>query len=279
MSFWGGRLSAAEAKKEYFLAPADLADLPHQSRGGFGCGNTKLYSESLLEVTALRKHGHAGLAAKREKREKREENKRKREAEAERAAEELLAPSSSSASKKQKARSDDVIDLTGDDASSPVAAAASVATAASAAAATTVDAAKIKSLRKEMRRALKKGVLTWDYMNSKRAANGAVGTVRLERIEQVEYCALIGRSADPELRTLVKAGAWYSLSVPFETAFGRGCDPLRGSGGRYGCNSDLGVDPAHGLTLKYQPKSKTLGVHVYVSHVDSHEGALDHLGW
>ena len=86
MSFWGGRLSAAEAKKEYFLAPADLADLPHQSRGGFGCGNTKLYSESLLEVTALRKHGHAGLAAKREKREKREENKRKREAEAERAA-------------------------------------------------------------------------------------------------------------------------------------------------------------------------------------------------
>ena len=86
-------------------------------------------------------------------------------------------------------------------------------------------------------------------------------------------------SADPELRTLVKAGAWYSLSVPLETAFGRGCDPLRGSGGRYGCNSDLGVDPAHGLTLKYQPKSKTLGVHVYVSHVDSHEGALDHLGW
>jgi hypothetical protein len=267
MSFWRGGLSAAEAKKQYFLTPADLACLPHESFGGFGCGNSKIYSEHSLEGAALRKHGVAGLAAKREKREKREENKRKREAEAEQAAEELLTSSSSS---KKKARSDDdVIDLTGDAATSPVAAAATAAAPA-------VDAAKLKSLRKEMRRALK-SVMTWDYMRSKRAPNGAVGTVRLERIEQVEYCALIGRSADPELRTLVKNGAWYSLEVPFETAFGAGAAALRGSGGAYGSNSDLGVDPAHGLTLKYQPKSKTLGVHVYVSHVESHEGALDHL--
>ena len=267
MSFWRGGLSAAEAKKQYFLTPADLACLPHESFGGFGCGNSKIYSEHSLEGAALRKHGVAGLAAKREKREKREENKRKREAEAEQAAEELLTSSSSS---KKKARSDDdVIDLTGDAATSPVAAAATAAAPA-------VDAAKLKSLRKEMRRALK-SVMTWDYMRSKRAPNGAVGTVRLERIEQVEYCALIGRSADPELRTLVKNGAWYSLEVPFETAFGAGAAALRGSGGPYGSNSDLGVDPAHGLTLKYQPKSKTLGVHVYVSHVESHEGALDHL--
>mgnify|MGYP001417382757 CR=1 FL=1 len=88
MSFWRGGLSAAEAKKQYFLTPADLACLPHESFGGFGCGNSKIYSEHSLEGAALRKHGVAGLAAKREKREKREENKRKREAEAEQAAEE-----------------------------------------------------------------------------------------------------------------------------------------------------------------------------------------------
>ena len=35
-------LSAAAAKKTYFLTPADLATLPHEKLGGWGCGNSKV---------------------------------------------------------------------------------------------------------------------------------------------------------------------------------------------------------------------------------------------
>ena len=63
---------------------------------------------------------------------------------------------------------------------------------------------------------------------------------------QREYCALIGRERDPELRTLVKSGAWYSLDCDIETVLGAGAPPLRGTGGRYGSNADLGVDPQRG---------------------------------
>ena len=68
----------------------------------------------------------------------------------------------------------------------------------------TLPAKELATLRKEVRRALKP-ILSWDLLNRKNASNGTWGTIRLERISQREYCALIGRERDPELRTLVCA--------------------------------------------------------------------------
>ena len=85
-------------------------------------------------------------------------------------------------------------------------------------------------------------------MRTKNAPNGTTVTARLHRIEQVEYCALIGRAFDPQLKTLVKKGAWYSADVDFNTVFGNDIDS-----GRYKCNKHLGVDPTMTVCVKYCP--------------------------
>lgn len=73
-------LSSSEAKQEYFLTAADLAEVPRQTLyGGFGTGRAMyLFDEDDLEAAALAKHGEIDLAKKRAARQKREENKRKR---------------------------------------------------------------------------------------------------------------------------------------------------------------------------------------------------------
>ena len=108
-------------------------------------------------------------------------------------------------------------------------------------------------------------------MNTKNAPNGTTVTAQLHRIEQVEYCALIGRAFDPQLKTLVKNGAWYSADVDFHTVFGDDITSISGSGGRYNCNNQLGVDPNMNACVKYCPSNKTLSVSVYVSHRDTHD--------
>jgi hypothetical protein len=52
--------------------------------------------------------------------------------------------------------------------------------------------------------------MTWDYV---RPSDRKEGTIQVRRAAQVEFAALIDRSDDPELRSLVKRGDWYSPVV------------------------------------------------------------------
>lgn len=228
----------AEAKKEYFLDTKDLLGIPHMSEYlGFGTGRaTKWYKCSDLEAAARRKFGAEELAKKRARRAKREENQRRKALAAEKAEEELLE-------KQQYNREN--------------AAPYPTATANKA----------MKDIRKDIRKAFKP-MLKWDYLRTKNAHHGCSAVAQVPRVEQAEYAALIGRPTDPALTTLVKSGAWYSAQVPYSTVMGSD-DAMIGTGGRYGCNAQLGIDPNFVLTVKFKPSDRTLSVTGYVRHVDT----------
>lgn len=84
-------LSATEAKKQYFLTPADLTHLPHEKARGWGAGQMRFYARQDLEEAALSKYGVEGLAAKRQKRANRELNQRRKIQRAREAEREMLA--------------------------------------------------------------------------------------------------------------------------------------------------------------------------------------------
>lgn len=224
----GSELSAAEAKREFFLTPADLKALPSRPLGAWGCGNTRLYNTDVLVAAAVAKYGADGLRKKKLAREVREDKKRKRVEDAADAEESLregaLAPAPGAA---------------------------------------VADAAAVRGLVAEARRALKASC-TWDYLRSKSAPHGASTSVRVERVDQAEYAAVIGREADPELRSVVKRGAWFAVAVPFETVFGE--TPIRGAGGKYGCNAELAIggEEDDSVTVKYCPATRTMVVGAYV---------------
>jgi len=231
----GGELSGSNydvdtntAKQQFFLKPADLAPLDRESvGGGVGCGRPSwFYKHADLEQAALRKHGHVGLEKKRAARRKRENKKRKEYEAAAVAAEALLS------NKKAK----------------------------------TTGASKkvLDSMRTEVTRSLKP-LLTWNYLRSKNSRNGCVGVARIERVDQQMYSSLVGRGEDPELKSLVKKGAWYSCSVSAKEFFGDGQVP-RGKGGKFGCNADLSIDDE--MILKYCPATSTMSVTVDVKHID-----------
>ena len=159
-------ITSADAKRDFFLTPADLAALPSEQLREWGAGNTKLYNKRHLLAAAVAKHGEDGLRKKIESRAKREDKKRKREDVAAAAAEQLR-----------------LIE--------PVAAQAAVGDAG------------VRGLIAEARRALK-AFCTWDYLRSKNSPNGASVSARIERVEQAQYAGIIGRAADPGLRSLVK---------------------------------------------------------------------------
>jgi len=127
----------------------------------------------------------------------------------------------------------------------------------------------LKEVRNQIHRSLKQQC-TWDFLNTKNAPNGASATIRVFGIEQNIFCALTGRSNDPNLTTLVKKGAWYSCdNIDFGTVLGSGAGSIYGSGGRYGSNGQLGICNENPLTCKYCPGSKTLSVTGYVQHSDT----------
>jgi len=84
-------LSAAQAKKEYFLTPADLATLPHIKPCGWVCGTRKYYSPQDCLEAAYQKHGEEGFASKRQRRANREANPQRKVAEAMAAQQRLVA--------------------------------------------------------------------------------------------------------------------------------------------------------------------------------------------
>lgn len=85
------RLTATQAKKEFFLTADDLRPLPFHRFSGWGAGRYKLYDRDLLKRAALRKHGRDGLAMKRLSRREREANKRSKERKAREAERAMLA--------------------------------------------------------------------------------------------------------------------------------------------------------------------------------------------
>ena len=60
----------------------------------------------------------------------------------------------------------------------------------------------------------------------------------------------------------------YREVVPFETVMGHK-HPIMGSGGRYGCNSDLGIDSKNDLVVRFKPSDETLSVEATVQHMDT----------
>ena len=51
-------------------------------------------------------------------------------------------------------------------------------------------------------------LLTWGFLHAKRSEHGAVGSVRLDDVEQAVFCAFVGKADDPMLQSVPKHGAW-----------------------------------------------------------------------
>ena len=230
--------TAATAKATFFLTAMDLSTLPFQKAGGWGCGNGKLFSVADVQALALAKHGVDGLAKKRAAREK---ALAKKEAKKRDAAEFAAA---FDVDGDVDGADDEEVDGRADAPLSPETRAA------------------VLGLVNEARRGLR-ALCTWDYLRSKNAPNGTNGTIRLERVEQQHFAALIGRHADTQLRSLVKNGAWYSLSMEVDALFGEA--GVTGSGGKHNCNSSLRISSECPLVVKYAPALKTVSVGFFSS--------------
>ena len=277
--------SAEESKKTYFLTAAHLAQIPSFKEGGWG-NNTRLFSKEDLLAYALQVHGEAGLRKKEEARARRADKKRERESAASAFERALLE-----GEEEVEVEGDDEVQVLGGGAGGggastavkkprpatgsstkkarhaehPAAAvpapapapAAAAAAAALPAAPSAADKAAAARLLAEARRALK-GKLTWDYLHSKNSQHGCLATIALERVEQRLYACMIGRGRDPGLRSLVKAGAWYTAHVPLEDVVGED-GLLCGSGGPHGSNREirLGGEDNPTVTIKYCPATST----------------------
>eukprot|EP00037_Helgoeca_nana_P003547 m.40570 g.40570 ORF g.40570 m.40570 type:complete len:372 (+) comp13964_c0_seq1:85-1200(+) len=247
------QLPATEAKRLFFLNPADLKAIPCTlvAVGPYGRG-TKCWEPEDLKRYALPKHGgHTGFQKKVDARLKRAATKRRHEEDAD-------------AHRSKATRI-----------SSPVLSGAAPTGAGTTALLSSVGPgeAELAIVRQSMRSALQ-SLLTWDHMRSKRAPNGCwiTGQVQVPGgVTQAVYAALIGQGTDPELRGMVKRGAWYSALVPFSTAFGGdNARSITGRGGRYNGNADL-VVPNSALSarlcqfgdmveLKYCPGSRRMSI-------------------
>ena len=237
------------AKFEYFLTPSDLVPLEFDRMAALGCGNSKLYWKDDLYRVSLAKHGKNVLINKLRARAKRTATKRKREAAAEEAKQKLA--------KQQK-----TIDLTGsgdsddsdyDDGNS----------SSGKRPAYLVSRQEREDLQQEIRDSVVSQLLTWDYLHKKGCENGARGAVTIKNVEQRQFASMAGLGHDPELTTLVKKGAWYTVTkCSMQAVFGE--DEVSGSGSNFDLDSQLGVDKGS-VCLKFAPSMKRLSVRVYVA--------------
>lgn len=258
-------ITSADAKKEYFLDTKDLAQLPYESEyNGFGRGPpTKWYKMDLLELKATNKHGAAGLAKKRDQRRRRQEKQHQKELKAAEAQQALLNPMQQAST---STSTTPVANQAPNDENAPP---SQNTQATQPDTVKKTSAKELAALRKDIVKAFKP-LITWDYMRTKRSPNGCNVTAHISRVPPADYATLIGRPTDTELKTVVKRGAWYSTDVPFSTVMDSN-DGIIGKGGRYGCNSELGLDPSCSLTVKFKPSDNTLSVTGYVRHVDTFE--------
>ena len=251
------QLAASEAKDLFFLTPADLKAIPHALICVGHQGAKKCWASTDLREFALSKHGgHAAFQKKADTRAKRAATKRQREQDAK-------AHRQGAASQKPRT-------------SLPVSPAHSPAGGAAAA---TVGPSHVELARaRAALQAALQGSLTWDYMRSKRSPHGCWIVGQVPSIAQHVYATLIGEADDPQLKGLVKQGAWYSATVPFSTVFGADARSIHGRGGRYNGNADLVVpnsalccrmmiEHEDVLQLKYCPGSKRLSIGAEARHL------------
>jgi hypothetical protein len=284
-------LSAGDAKKKYFLTPADLRDLYH-TKGGWG-NPSKYYRACDLARVALEKHGEHGFMAKAAQREIREQKKRKREDEAAAYAQALatgvavITPASEPLAARARVDDDvDFIDLTGEPAPAaapaaaapttlvtparpvappgaaarPAVAAAPVVTPAPAPA----PAAAASQLAVKQAGLVRKSILAQAKKLLGKTENGG-DPIRVEvpAMTSEVYACLIGRPNDPQLHSLAKNGAYYSLCLNAVDLFGL-ADRSRL---RFG--SKFEVD--ENCTLKFKPSTGSISFHSY--------STLDHGYW
>ena len=263
--------TSGEAKTLYFLDTKDLANLPYESESlGFGCGRpTKWYKLDILEQVAVAKHGAAGLAKKRDQRKKRQENQRQKELAARQAREALLkSPPQAVAAAVNNENVTPNPPTASTTTTTATTAKPVVTPTAKTVTATTTSAKDLKKLRQDIVKAYKP-LITWDYLNTKRAPNGCSVTAHIPRVSAADYAALIGRPTDTSLQSVVKKGAYYSVEdLEFSSVMGND-HGIPGKGGRYGCNRQLGLDPSFPLTVKFKPSDGSLSVTGFVRHVDT----------
>lgn len=211
--------SAAEAKRELFLTPGDLAAIPSFKEGGWG-NNTRLFSKKDVVNYAVSKYGKAMLEKKLQSRAKREEKKRAREELAKEYEAQLGLGGDKEDEEEEEEEDDDVQIISGGGGGVGTAAKKPRLAAPAPSLVSAEDEAASSRLLAEVRRSFK-GLLTWDYLRSKRAEHGTNGTVTLERVEQKLYAILIGRGRDPQLLSLPKVGAWYTAQRDQRVFLGR----------------------------------------------------------
>ena len=136
---------------------------------------------------------------------------------------------------------------------------------------TTVTKAALQKLRKDIVKSLKP-LLTYEYLRRKNKKDYCPVTAHVPRVSKAEYAALIGRPSDTELTSVVKQGAWYREVVSFDCLFGTDHPPIVGTGGRYGCNRELGINLAGDIVVRYKPSNETVSVEAIIQH----EATFDH---
>eukprot|EP01094_Clydonella_sp_ATCC50884_P002320 TRINITY_DN11773_c0_g1_i1.p1 TRINITY_DN11773_c0_g1~~TRINITY_DN11773_c0_g1_i1.p1 ORF type:complete len:246 (-),score=80.66 TRINITY_DN11773_c0_g1_i1:405-1142(-) len=217
----------AQAKKRFFLGTDDLLELhAAKGRGGFGCRPRTYYRENDLKAAAILKHTEEGYKKKKAAREKREAKKRAREEEAEEASKRLKV-------------SDDGATNAAEENVAPV------------------DPAVLKACvanRKLLLRQARKTIGSLKF----------VGHCKKWRIEVPNYtpelfAAMVLRPSDPELKTIVKRGAFHSIDVPAAEFFGLSSgQEINGTGGRYGSGSQVRMDDV--VTARFKPSDGSLSV-------------------
>mgnify|MGYP003384967552 CR=1 FL=1 len=258
---WNRTRTAGEAKKDFFLDASDLAHIPYQPASW---GASKYYKGNDLFQAAVAKYGSDGFVDKLEKREQRVANKRKREEEANA---NLVSMGLATGANNGNGRSvqpriaqgdTDFIDLTGETA--PAAPAPAARVAAPAPAPVVVDPALLKSIE-----SIRKSILSQAKKQMGARENGGCKLrVELPGMSKQIFAYLIGRPQDPELRTLVKTGAFYSHDISAEALFaknGRAGGPLIGTLTHTRYNTPFVMDGD--CTLKYKPSSMMISFHAY----------------
>lgn len=242
-------MGTAVAKATYFLTPADLRLIQcHSYGGGIGCGPPMhFYKETELRALALRKHGQAGFHKKQQARLQRESKKRQRQDDADSALAALQRasrPPAPMVSQHSAVANNSVILVSDSDNAAPLPAAAAPRPAAIAPPETSV-------LRKSLLKLAKQALGFKD--------SGAPKQWRVEvpGIQPSVFAALAGRPADAELRTFVKAGAYYSHEGAALELFQCTQEDLE----RFFSHEGVGIEIYHSITLKYKPLNMTLTLH------------------
>ena len=223
------KLSAAEARKEYWLTTDDLIELPFESFSfGFATGRPlHFYDRGDLEQVAVRKHGADVLESKRQKRVKRQANKLKKEEEDFKKFQQQQQQQQDSAESKIKPES---------------------------------SKENLSLLRQDIKKAFQP-FLNDTHYNPRGLKNGEA-KITLPRVTESDFIALIG---DDSSNLEGKKGAWIVANVPFQTVFDQNTG-LFGSEEHFWSDGPNGIDPKSTLEVKYNPSKCTLSVAAFIDH-------------